>query len=120
MITRTTHLAFRFSLVIVFCLLTSPTTSAQERLCDPSFENCYPGILDLVRNETIGIDMAFYMIELPELADAIIAVIKRVCQSVSRLSHVQMRSFRGTNPCLISSRPLASQCVSKLGEASCM
>jgi len=60
-------------LIIAFCLLTSRPATAQERLCDPSFENCYSPLLDLVQNETLGIDIEFYMIELPTLADAIIA-----------------------------------------------
>ena len=49
------RLALSFSLVLVF-LLTARPASAQERLCDPSFENCYAGLIDLVRNETVGID----------------------------------------------------------------
>ena len=69
-----TRLAFHFSLVLVAFLFASQATSAQERLCDPSFENCYDPILDLVRKETVGIDMAFYMIELPQLTDAVIAL----------------------------------------------
>src|SRR6185369_10009228 len=56
-----------------FAFLAPAATPAQERLCDPSFENCYWPILDLVRAETTGIDVAFYMIELPGLADEIIA-----------------------------------------------
>ena len=60
-------------LVIAFILLTSHSASAQERLCDPSFEDCYTPLLQLVQNETTGIDMVFYMIELPGLADAVIA-----------------------------------------------
>ena len=58
------RLAFICWLVIGFYLFT-PTASAQERLCDPSFENCYDGLVDLIRKETSGIDMAFYMFELP-------------------------------------------------------
>ncbi len=66
--------AFIFWLVVGFCLLASPRVSAQqERLCDPSFENCYAQIVDQIRAETVGIDMAFYMIELPGLADEVIA-----------------------------------------------
>jgi hypothetical protein len=55
-------------LILLFCR----PASAQERLCDPSFEDCYTPLLNAVRAETAGIDMAFYWIELPELADAII------------------------------------------------
>src|SRR5688500_19324462 len=55
------------------CLLASPSTSAQERLRDPSWEFCYDQIRQLVQSETVGIDMAFYMIELPGLVDDLIA-----------------------------------------------
>ncbi|HKG21855.1 MAG TPA: IPT/TIG domain-containing protein, partial [Blastocatellia bacterium] len=48
-------------------------SSAQERLCDPSFEFCYWPLIDSVNAENVGIDIALYMIELPGLADAIIA-----------------------------------------------
>jgi len=61
-----------FWLVVVFVFITAHPLSAQERLCDPSFEDCYTPLLQLVYNETKGIDIAFYMIELPGLADAII------------------------------------------------
>jgi phosphatidylserine/phosphatidylglycerophosphate/cardiolipin synthase-like enzyme len=60
-------------LVFAFVLLTSYSSSAQERLCDPSFEDCYTPLLQAIQNETAGIDMIFYMIELPGLADAIIS-----------------------------------------------
>ena len=55
-----------------FILLTYQSASAQERLCDPSFEDCYTPLLNAVRAENAGIDFVFYWIELPDLADAII------------------------------------------------
>ncbi len=61
-----------FYSIIAFILLTCGLSSAQERLCDPSSEDCYSPLLQAVQAETGGIDMAFYWIELPELADAII------------------------------------------------
>ena len=54
-------------LILLVC-----AASAQERLCDPSFEDCYTPLLKAVQSETVGIDFAFYGIELPGLADAII------------------------------------------------
>ena len=54
-------------------LLTSHGATAQERLCDPSFEDCYTPLLQAIQAETGGIDVAFYMIQLPGLADAIIS-----------------------------------------------
>src|SRR5215213_6768021 len=62
-----------FGLAVGFILLISQAAPAQERLCDPSFEDCYTPLLQLVQAETVGIDMSFYMIELPGLADAVIS-----------------------------------------------
>ena len=67
------RLALIFSLALTFGLLASPSASAQERLCDPSFENCLWPTLDLIRAENTGIDVELYMIELTQLADEIIA-----------------------------------------------
>ena len=63
----------RFWFVIIFILLTWRPSTGQERLCDPSFEDCYTPLLKAVQVETTGIDFAFYGIELPGLADAIIS-----------------------------------------------
>jgi len=60
-----------FWLIFACILLTCPS-QAQERLCDPSFEDCYTPLLKAVQAETVGIDFAFYGIELPGLADTII------------------------------------------------
>src|SRR5215510_12576484 len=64
---------FCFWFAVTICVFSSPRTPAQERLCDPSFEYCYGQIQEWVRNETVGLDVAFYMIELPGLVDDIIA-----------------------------------------------
>jgi phosphatidylserine/phosphatidylglycerophosphate/cardiolipin synthase-like enzyme len=37
--------------------------AAQERLCDTQFEDCRAPILDLIRNERVGIDVAFWFME---------------------------------------------------------
>ncbi|HET8782337.1 MAG TPA: phospholipase D-like domain-containing protein, partial [Pyrinomonadaceae bacterium] len=67
------RLAVTFWFAITVCLLAPTSSSAQERLCDPSWEDCYGQIVGQVRSETVGIDMAFYMIELPGLVDDLIA-----------------------------------------------
>ena len=72
MISVSPLLRARWALCVLILLFCHPA-SAQERLCDPSFEDCYTPLLNAVRAETAGIDMSFYWIELPELADAIIA-----------------------------------------------
>jgi phosphatidylserine/phosphatidylglycerophosphate/cardiolipin synthase-like enzyme len=66
------RVARNFWLLAGFILLTVQASQAQERLCDPSFEDCYTPLLNAVQSETAGIDIALYWIELPGLADAII------------------------------------------------
>ena len=68
-----TRLPRTLCLIFAVILLACGSTPAQERLCDPSFEDCYTPLLQTVQAETGGIDVALYMIELPGLADAIIA-----------------------------------------------
>jgi hypothetical protein len=50
--------------LVTFVLLGLPAASpAQERLCDTQFEDCRAPLLDLIRNETVGIDVAFWFME---------------------------------------------------------
>src|SRR5678810_939511 len=63
----------RTLLICAFLLLACRASVAQERLCDPSLEDCYTPLVQAVRAETSGIDFAFYGIQLPGLADAIIS-----------------------------------------------
>src|SRR5215213_323278 len=58
--------------IILWIVLACASSQAQERLCDPAFEDCYTPLLKAVQAETVGIDFAFYGIQLPALADAII------------------------------------------------
>lgn len=62
-----------FCLLVVLILFSGSSSPAQERLCDPSFEDCYTPLIKTVQAETVGIDVTLYMIELPGLADAIIS-----------------------------------------------
>jgi hypothetical protein len=43
----------------IFLLFPAPA-AAQERLCDSSFENCRVPLIELIRNETVGIDAAWW------------------------------------------------------------
>src|SRR6185295_17005797 len=70
--TRPIRFMRSFWLFLACILFTGGLATAQERLCDPSFEDCYTPLLRAVQAETVGIDFAFYGIELPGLADAII------------------------------------------------
>lgn len=62
-----------FALLIGLFLLTCLPASAQERLCDPAFEECYKPLLKAIETETAGIDASIYIIEFQQLADAIIS-----------------------------------------------
>jgi PLD-like domain len=62
----------RFWFVVWTIILSCQLAATQERLCDPSFEDCYTPLLKAIQVETVGIDFAFYGIELPGIADAII------------------------------------------------
>jgi hypothetical protein len=41
----------------------SAQVTATNRLCDPAFENCRATLLELIRNETVGIDVGFWFME---------------------------------------------------------
>jgi phosphatidylserine/phosphatidylglycerophosphate/cardiolipin synthase-like enzyme/regulation of enolase protein 1 (concanavalin A-like superfamily) len=45
---------------VIVTAAASPTASAQDRLCDPAFENCRTPLLQLIEQETVGIDVAFW------------------------------------------------------------
>jgi Carbohydrate binding module (family 6)/PLD-like domain len=58
--------------VAVLAFLAAPVAaSAQERLCDTQFEDCRASLIQLIRNERAGIDVAFWFMEdyryVPEL-----------------------------------------------------
>src|SRR5687768_6316544 len=41
----------------------SAQVTATNRLCDPAYENCRTGLLELMKNETVGIDVGFWFME---------------------------------------------------------
>lgn len=55
------RLARVLSAAIVF--LTVTATAHAERLCDPSFEDCRTPLLNYIRNENVGIDVAFWFMQ---------------------------------------------------------
>ncbi len=48
------------------------SAAAEDILCDPSFENCRTRLLDLIRAETGGIDVAFWFMEDPRYTNELI------------------------------------------------
>ena len=57
---RITQKLFLLSLLV---LLTSVSATAQDRLCDTSFEDCRVPLWQLIDNETVGIDVAFWFMD---------------------------------------------------------
>jgi hypothetical protein len=61
-------------LTIVFCwCVGSRSAAADDRLCDPSFQDCRTPLLELINRETQGIDAAFWFMEDSRYMSAIIA-----------------------------------------------
>ena len=50
----------------------APRAEALERICDVAFENCRIPLVDLIRKETVGIDVAFWFMEDQGLATELI------------------------------------------------
>src|SRR5215207_5483249 len=50
-------------LVFVVLMLAASRTQAQERLCDPAFEDCRAPLWALIDAETVGIDVAFWFMQ---------------------------------------------------------
>ena len=62
------------SLVTVTVLATAAPAAAQyNRLCDPAYENCRTPLIQLIRNETVGIDVGFWFMEDTRFANELIA-----------------------------------------------
>jgi phosphatidylserine/phosphatidylglycerophosphate/cardiolipin synthase-like enzyme len=48
---------------IAFVLAAAPAARAQEHLCDNSFQDCRAIILQMIRNETVGIDVSIWFMD---------------------------------------------------------
>ena len=55
-----------------FVLILSSNVQAQERLCDPAFEDCRAPLWSLIDGETVGIDVAFWFMQDTSFATKII------------------------------------------------
>jgi hypothetical protein len=63
----------RFVAPLLFVLLLlPPRAEALERICDVAYENCRNPLISLIRNEKVGIDVAFWFMEDQTLAQELI------------------------------------------------
>src|SRR4051812_13508364 len=53
----------RVFLLLACCGFLPARAHALERICDPSFQDCRTLLLQLIANERVGIDMAFWFME---------------------------------------------------------
>jgi phosphatidylserine/phosphatidylglycerophosphate/cardiolipin synthase-like enzyme/regulation of enolase protein 1 (concanavalin A-like superfamily) len=71
---RIRFLAARVAVALVVCSAIAHNAHAQttEWLCDASYENCRDPLVNLIRNETVGIDVAFWFMEDARLSSEIV------------------------------------------------
>ena len=55
----------------------APTLAPQERLCDPAFEDCRADLLTYIEQETVAIDMAYWMMTDARYSNALVAAWNR-------------------------------------------
>ncbi|HZR26266.1 MAG TPA: hypothetical protein VFA59_21905, partial [Vicinamibacterales bacterium] len=48
---------------MIATLLGTAVPAAAETLCDPSWQDCRTPLLNLINNETVGIDVAFWFMQ---------------------------------------------------------
>ena len=61
------------ALAFILLLSLSNRASAQERLCDTAFEDCRVPLWNLIDNETVGIDIAYWFMQDTSISNKIIA-----------------------------------------------
>jgi hypothetical protein len=67
----TSRIAFAVCTALLF--LPAAARAQVERLCDPANEDCRAILIDYIRAETVGIDVAFWFMEDPWIASEVIA-----------------------------------------------
>ena len=53
----------RLTALFVLLVAGPATSSAADRLCDTAYEDCRTPLLELIRNEQVGVDVAFWFME---------------------------------------------------------
>ncbi len=80
MVKKSSLIAALFGFLLVGALTASAsaqTLGPQERLCDPTFEDCRADILTYIQQETVEIDMGFWMITDARYSNALVAAWQR-------------------------------------------
>ena len=67
----------KYSLCTLILLLVCSTSAFADTKCDSSYQDCRTPILNLINNETVGIDVAFWFMEDARYSSAIINAFNR-------------------------------------------
>lgn len=70
-------IAVLFGAMLIASAASAQTLAPQERLCDPTFEDCRADILTYIQQETVEIDMGFWMITDARYSNALVAAWQR-------------------------------------------
>ena len=68
-----TRLKCQFALAVAVLAIGVAPASAQDRLCDPGNEDCRAILINYIRSETVGIDVAFWFMEDARYTNELIA-----------------------------------------------
>ena len=99
------RLSGRLAIVLGLIVLSSGTARA-ERLCDPAYEDCRAVLINYIRAERVGIDVAFWFMEDRRYANELV---KKVQEGVPVRVLVDRRANEG--------HPLNAQLVAQLAAA---
>ncbi|HET9527059.1 MAG TPA: phospholipase D-like domain-containing protein, partial [Pyrinomonadaceae bacterium] len=61
------------AIAVILLASLSASAQSQERLCDTAFEDCRAPLWNLIDNETVGIDIAYWFMQDTSLANKVIA-----------------------------------------------
>src|SRR3954465_68380 len=92
----------------------------QEHLCDPQNEDCREQVLDLIRNEQVGIDVGFWFMEDGRYANELVAKFKSGVPVRILVDQRANSSKRLNATCCSSWRTPAFRCATSSRRTSCI
>ena len=98
-------------LAVIAVLAVVRPADAAERLCDAAFEDCRQPLLDLIGNETVGIDVAFWFMQDARYKTEIITRWQAGVPVRVLVDPRRIRATRATTRCSPISPPPASRCA---------
>jgi len=72
MLNRSSFVPLLLAPILLLLPAAAPEARAAHRLCDPGLEDCRAILVNLIRSETVGIDVGFWFMEDPTFSTALI------------------------------------------------